>query len=61
MKVQLILERTSSHQITEHEWIKDDEHKIVEVEIPNTDNSEQLHKGRWVIIGYCDIQNNLEK
>ena len=54
MKVLLILERTWGEQITEDHWRKEREEKIVEVEIPDVDNSKEQTKGRWYILGYCE-------
>lgn len=61
MKVQLILERINSHQITPDDWVKDTEHKIIEVEIPNIDNKNLSTFGKWNIIGYCEIDADVSE
>ena len=50
MKVKLILERATLEMRIKGEAYR----KIVEVEIPDTDNSEADEKGVWQIMGYVE-------
>lgn len=50
MKVKLILERKTFEMQLKGEVYR----KIVEVEIPDTDNSEAKEKGLWQIVGYIE-------
>jgi hypothetical protein len=48
MKVKLILERTSEKTL-------ETRRKVVQIEIPDTDNSERDEKGVWRILGYSEV------
>lgn len=50
MKVKLILERATLEMRVKGERYR----KVVEVEIPDTDNSEAEEKGVWQIVGYVE-------
>ena len=50
MKVKLILERKTFEMQLKGETYR----KVVEVEIPDTDNSEAEEKGVWQIVGYVE-------
>ena len=50
MKVKLILERATFEMQLKGELNR----KVVEVEIPDTDNSEAEEKGVWQIRGYIE-------
>jgi hypothetical protein len=50
MKVKLILERMTFEMKLKGEVCR----KVVEVEIPDTDNSEAEKKGLWHIVGYVE-------
>ena len=54
MKVKLILER-------QRNAFTDKYRKIVEVDIPDTDNTEADEKGVWVIVGYSEVKEIKEK
>lgn len=54
MNVKLILERATSEMRTKGEAYR----KVVEVEIPDTDNSEAEEKGMWQIVGYVEGAEN---
>lgn len=54
MKVKLILERATLEMRVKGERYR----KIVEVEIPDTDNSEAEEKGVWQIMGYVEGGSN---
>lgn len=49
MKVKLILERQLNPFTTKRR-------KIVEVDIPDTDNTEADEKGAWKITGYSEVE-----
>ena len=51
MKVKLILERATVEMKMKGEFYR----KVVEVEIPDTDNSETDEKGVWQIMGYSEV------
>ena len=50
MKVKLILERATFEMKMKGEVYR----KVVEIEIPDTDNSEAEEKGVWEIRGYVE-------
>ena len=50
MKVKLILERATLEMRIKGERYR----KVVEVEIPDTDNSDAEEKGVWQIVGYVE-------
>lgn len=50
MKVKLLLERATFEMKLKGEFYR----KVVEVEIPDTDNSEAEKKGVWQIMGYIE-------
>ena len=50
MKVKLILERATLEMRLKGERYR----KVVEVDIPDTDNSEAEEKGAWQIVGYFE-------
>ena len=50
MNVKLILERATIKMKLKGERYR----KVVEVEIPDTDNSETEKKGAWQIVGYIE-------
>ena len=50
MKVKLILERATLEMRIKGERYR----KVVEVEIPDTDNSQAEEKGVWQIVGYVE-------
>ena len=50
MKVKLLLERATFEMQLKGEVCR----KVVEVEIPDTDNSEAEKKGLWKIVGYVE-------
>lgn len=50
MKAKLILERATLDMRIKGEVCR----KVVEVEIPDTDNSEAEEKGAWQIVGYVE-------
>ena len=52
MKVKLILERETIEMKMKGEFYR----KVVEVEIPDTDNSEAKEKGIWQIVGYLEVK-----
>lgn len=52
MKVKLILERATIEMKMKGELYR----KVVEVEIPDTDNSEAEEKGIWQIVGYSEVK-----
>lgn len=52
MRVKLILERATFEMRLKGERYR----KVVEVEIPDTDNSEAEEKGVWEINGYVEIK-----
>ena len=54
MKVKLILVRNTFEMQLKGEVYR----KVVEVEIPDTDNSESEEKGVWKIVGYTEIKEN---
>lgn len=54
MKVKLILERATTEMKLKGEVCR----KVVEVEIPDTDNSEAKEKGLWQIMGYIEGGKN---
>ena len=54
MKVKLILERATIEMKLKGEVCR----KVVEVEIPDTDNSEAENKGVWKITGYFEGGKN---
>ena len=54
MKVKLILERATLEMRVKGERYR----KVVEVEIPDTDNSEAEEKGAWQIVGYVEGGKN---
>ena len=52
MKVKLILERATIEMRIKGERYR----KVVEVEIPNTDNTEAEEKGVWKVVGYVEVK-----
>ena len=52
MKVKLILERKTFEMHLKGEVCR----KIVEVDIPDTDNTEADEKGLWKIVGYSEVK-----
>ena len=54
MKVKLLLERATFEMKIKGEVCR----KVVEVEIPDTDNSEAEKKGVWQIVEYVEGANN---
>ena len=50
MKVKLLLERKTFEMQLKGERYR----KVVEVEIPDTDNSQAEEKGVWQIVGYVE-------
>ena len=52
MKVKLLLKRATTEMQLQGEVYR----KVVEVEIPDTDNTEAEEKGIWQILGYVEIK-----
>lgn len=57
MKVKLILERKTFEMQLKGEVYR----KVVEVEIPDTDNSQAEEKGVWQIVGYVEGDKKMTK
>lgn len=57
MKVKLLLERKTFEMQLKGEVCR----KVVEVEIPDTDNSEAEEKGVWRIMGYVAVDRKTTK
>ena len=57
MKVKLILERATIEMRIKGERYR----KVVEVEIPDTDNSQAEEKGVWQIVGYVEGDKKMTK
>ena len=52
MKVKLVLERATFEMKMKGEVCR----KVVEVDIPDTDNTEADKKGLWQIVGYSEVK-----